>query len=69
MNADTTLWTNGVRVGAGNVCRTTSNKWFYLFVDPFSMTDSTESMLADGEFGRVSGLRVGLPNSWFCPHF
>jgi hypothetical protein len=69
MSVDTTLWTGGVRVGAGNVSKATSNRWFYLFVDPFSMTDSTESMLAYGEIGQVSGLRVGPPNSWYCPHF
>jgi hypothetical protein len=62
------LWSgDGVRIGASNILKTTSDKWFFHFIDPYSMTDSPESTLAFGEAGQTKGLRVGPPNSWFYP--
>jgi hypothetical protein len=69
VNTENSLWTSGVRMGAENVCKKMSKKWLYQLVDPWSMTDSTESTLAFGESGLLPGLRVGPPSSWFYPHY
>ena len=63
------LWVGTVRVHTSGLLKTTAGKWANLFVDPYSISDLTESTLAFGETGQTNGLRVGPPGSWFYPGY
>jgi hypothetical protein len=65
--AGTQIWNYGARVHTTGVRSTTGAKWYPNFVNPSSMTDSAESILAYGEAGVVRGLTVGPTGAWFYP--
>jgi hypothetical protein len=57
----------GTAVRTQGIRNTESAKWYPMFLNPNSIQDFGESVLARGELGTISGLSVGPAGAWFYP--
>jgi serine protease AprX len=62
------IWSHGAKVGTSGILNLTTSKWYSAFVDPDSIGESGADILAHGEAGVVTGIRVGPAGAWFYPH-
>jgi subtilisin family serine protease len=65
---DTLIWGHGAGARTRGVLNLTLSKWYPAFVDPDSIGESGADILAHGETGVITGIRVGPAGAWFYPH-
>jgi hypothetical protein len=69
--AEGILWGNSLiwdgKVGCEGVREETADTWYPAFVDPTSLTGTSEEVLGLGELAPIHGARKGVPSSWYYP--